>query len=133
MRARRRSARRSGSGRKPMNAAHPAQPASTPPPTGRALAALRDLRIAWELAGVQEVGFGAVVWLRFAPSVDGAGLSTASGPSRSGAAQHALRIGETGQVPEIEVENRGPTPVLLPSHLVLVGGWQTRAIERSVV
>jgi hypothetical protein len=82
---------------------------------------------------VQEVGFGAVVWLRFAPSVDGAGLSTASGPSRSGAAQHALRIGETGQVPEIEVENRGPTPVLLPSHLVLVGGWQTRAIERSVV
>jgi hypothetical protein len=114
-----------------MNAAHPAQPASVPLPAGRALAALRDLRIACEQAGVQEVGFGAVVWLRLAPSM--AGLSAAAGPSRSGAAQHALRIGETGQVPEIEVENRGPTPVLLPSHLVLVGGWQTRAVERSVV
>jgi hypothetical protein len=97
--------------------ADPAQPGA-PEPAGR----LRDLGLAWERLGQVEVGFGVAVWLRVTPSAPG--LST---PGR------ALRIGETGQVPEIEIENRGADPVLFPAHLVLAGGWQTRAVERSVV
>jgi hypothetical protein len=36
-------------------------------------------------------------------------------------------------VPLIEVENRGADPLLLPAHVVLAGGWQTRSVERSVI
>jgi hypothetical protein len=116
-----------------MNAAQPAKPASVPPPAGRTLASLRELGIAWERAGGQDVGFGAVVWLRLTPPAAGLSAVAAAAPAVRPAVTQALRIGETGQVPEIEVENRGPSPVLLPSHIVLVGGWQTRAVERSVV
>jgi hypothetical protein len=58
-------------------------------------------------------------------------LSVQEGTARDGAL--GLKIGETGQVPELEVENRGGESCLLPAHLVLSGGWQTRAVERSVI
>jgi hypothetical protein len=78
--------------------------------------------------GSEAVGFGRVAWLRLGPVAPG--LLTLS---RSGEETRALRIGETGQVPEIQVDNHGPSQILLPAHLVLSGGWQTRAVERSVI
>lgn len=100
--------------------------------------------VAWELLGEQKVGYGAVVWLCISPGAPRleAMLPGAAPPSHaqgrvvdpgSGVVPRSLRIGETGQVPEIEVENRGEGALLLPAHTVVTGGWQTRAIERSVV
>jgi hypothetical protein len=99
------------------------------PPAAVAHLALRDLGLAWERLGTAEVGFGTAVWLRVTPVA--AGLQVLGRAPRPEA--RAPRIGETGQVPEIEVENRGGDPLLLPAHLVLAGGWQTRAVERSVI
>jgi hypothetical protein len=118
-----------------MTSAHPAQTAGSPA-SARAFG-LRDLGITFEPLGTQEVGFGAVTWLRLGPSAPGL-LTLArprhEGPSPSSPASPAtLQIGETGQVPELQVENRGRVPLLLPAHVVLSGGWQTRAVERSVV
>ena len=76
------------------------------------------------LVGVTQVGFGHVAWLSVGPGAPGVVVA--------GAGQ-ALRLGETGQVPEIEVSNPGDAAVLVPAHLVLTGGWQTRAVERSAV
>lgn len=89
---------------------------------------LRDLSVTCERLGIVEIGFGAAVWLRVARA---ASQVRVLGPR--GDEARALRIEETGQVPEIQLENRGPTPLLVPAHLVLAGGWQTRAVERSVV
>jgi hypothetical protein len=82
------------------------------------------------------VGHGAAVWLRVTPAAST--ISVLSVPPRTvtpddARAPRALRIGETGQVPLIEVENRGAEPWLLPAHVVLAGGWQTRSVERSVI
>lgn len=101
---------------------------SAAPSAGRGRS-LRDLGITCARLGVEDVGFGAVAWLRVEPSVTG--LRIMGRPGSIGA--QALRIGETGQVPELEIENRGGEPLLLPAHLVLSGGWQTRSVERSVV
>ncbi|MFT3767181.1 MAG: FHA domain-containing protein [Minicystis sp.] len=106
----------------------------SPPSSGRKLS-LRDLGLTWERLGVVEVGFGTAAWLRITPSAPGLqvlGRASTTGPADP-TGTRALRIGETGQVPEIEVENRGGDPLLLPAHLVLAGGWQTRAVERSVI
>jgi FHA domain len=102
-----------------------------PPPSGRSGGAtcLRTLEIEWRLVGVEPVGFGFAAWLACSPGLPE--LWTCSAEGRDGA--RALRIGETGQVPEIEVENLTDMPVLVPAHLVVTGGWQTRAVERSAV
>src|SRR6185369_7753053 len=107
---------------------------------------LRGLGLRWEILGEQKIGFGSVVWLSLIPvaprvetllpprfgAPDRAPQGRISEPG-SGVVPRALRIGETGQVPEIEVENRGEGSLLLPAHVVVTGGWQTRAVERSVV
>lgn len=98
------------------------------PPSGSRACDLRDLGLTCELLGREAVGFGAVAWLRIGPASHG--LRTLA---TAGAGARALHIGETGQVPELQVENRGDWPLLLPAHVVLSGGWQTRAVERSVV
>jgi len=109
---------------------------------------LRHLGLVWARLGVDEVGFGAAAWLRITPCAQGLavighirrepvtmgnpeGVPQTPPSGKQGA--HALHIGETGQVPELEVENRGGDPLLLPAHIVLAGGWQTRSVERSVV
>jgi hypothetical protein len=108
-----------------MSAAQVVQLTGSPASAGRDRG-LRDLGITCARLGLQDVGFGTVAWLRIEPATSG--LRTMG---RTGAAR-ALRIGETGQVPELEIENRGVEPLLLPAHLVLSGGWQTRTVERSV-
>jgi hypothetical protein len=85
---------------------------------------LRALGLTWAVLDVQPLGYGSVAWIKVGPGAQNVGVA-ARGPG--------LRIGETGQVPEIEVENLGDTAVLIPAHLVLSGGWQTRAVERSAV
>ena len=90
-------------------------------PTGLGL---RQLGLTWAVLDVQPMGYGCVAWLKVGPGAQNIGVS---------ARGVGLRIGETGQVPEIEVENQGDAAVLLPAHLVLSGGWQTRAVERSAV
>ncbi len=85
---------------------------------------LRALGLTWAVLDVQPLGYGFVAWIKVGPGAQNIGVA-ARGPG--------LRIGETGQVPEIEVENLGDTAVLVPAHLVLSGGWQTRAVERSAV
>jgi hypothetical protein len=89
---------------------------------------LRELGLACERLRVVEIGFGAAAWLRVTPAATGVRVL-----ARRSDEARALRIEETGQVPEILLENRGPAPLLVPAHLVLAGGWQTRAVERSVV
>lgn len=95
---------------------------------------LRDLGLSWERLGDIALGHGIAVWLRIGPCAQGLRIlgRTADG-APGGPGARALRIGETGQVPEIEIENHGPDPLLFPAHLVLSGGWQTRAVERSVI
>ena len=85
---------------------------------------LRALGLTWAVLDVQPLGYGYVAWIKVGPGAQNVGVA-ARGPG--------LRVGETGQVPEIEVENLGDTAVLIPAHLVLSGGWQTRAVERSAV
>jgi hypothetical protein len=85
---------------------------------------LLRLDLSCVLVGVTQVGFGHVAWLSVGPGAPGVVVA--------GAGQ-ALRIGETGQVPEIEVTNLSDAALLVPAHLVLTGGWQTRAVERSAV
>ncbi|MEO7328282.1 MAG: FHA domain-containing protein [Minicystis sp.] len=85
---------------------------------------LLRLDLAWSVIGVARVGFGTAAWLSISPGAEGLVVA--------GAGQ-ALRIGETGQVPEVEVSNLGDASMLVPAHLVLTGGWQTRAVERSAV
>ncbi len=85
---------------------------------------LRTLGLTWAVLDVQPMGYGGVAWIKVGP-----GAQNVSVCARTG----GLRIGETGQVPEIEIENLGDTAVLVPAHLVLSGGWQTRAVERSAV
>ncbi len=112
-------------------------------PSGAKAVGLRDLGFTFELLGTQEVGFGSVAWLRLGPAASGVRTLARSvrdhGGDASGAQQpmahaaRALHIGETGQVPELEVENREGDPLLLPAHVVLSGGWQTRAVERSII
>jgi hypothetical protein len=80
---------------------------------------------------VEQVGFGSAVWLALSPGVPN--LSSCGSRSHARDPARALRFGETGQVPEIEVENLSDSPMLVPAHLVVTGGWQTRAVERSVV
>jgi hypothetical protein len=114
-----------------MSQAHVGKLAGNPPSAGRT-PALRHLGLVVERLGVDEVGFGAAAWLRITPCT--APLMVVSHASRDGErAVRALHIGETGQVPELEVENRGAEPLLVPAHVVLAGGWQTRSVERSVV
>lgn len=104
---------------------------SSPSPSPSGGRTLDRLGFAWEHLRIDEVGFGKAAWLSVTPSAPG--LAVLGRSSNTGAGARALRIGETGQVPEIEVENRGGEPLLVPSHVVLVGGWQTRAVERAVV
>jgi hypothetical protein len=92
---------------------------------------LGDLGIAWRVLGVQPVGFGSVAWVAISPNLPS--ITTCGAPNNERSAVRALRFGETGQVPEIEVENLSDGPILIPAHLVVTGGWQTRAVERSVV
>ena len=93
----------------------------SPRPTGPSL---RLLGLTWAVLDVQPMGYGSVAWIKVGPGAQNIGVSARGG---------GLRIGETGQVPEIEVENLGDAAVLLPAHLVLSGGWQTRSVERSAV
>lgn len=90
-------------------------------PTGPGL---RLLGLTWAVLDVQPMGYGCVAWLEVGPGAQNIGVSARGA---------GLRIAETGQVPEIEVENLGDAAALLPAHLVLSGGWQTRAVERSAV
>src|SRR6185437_1310024 len=120
-----------------MSASNLAKPARRSP-SGAQAVGLRDLGFAFDLLGVQDVGFGAVAWLRLGPAATG--IRTLVRPARDPGGEtgarvpaRALHIGETGQVPELEVENRGGDALLLPAHVVLSGGWQTRAVERSIV
>jgi FHA domain len=138
----------------PANLAQPARGSSSSPsapnpglPRNPQALGLRDLGLSVEVLGSQEVGFGSVAWLRIGPTAPGlralaplhegaAGgprpMSEAESEAASEAAR-ALRIGETGQVPELQLDNQGPHALLIPAHLVLSGGWQTRAVERSVI
>jgi hypothetical protein len=93
-------------------------------PRGSTGPGLRALGLTWAVLDVQSLGYGCVAWITVGPGAQNVGVS---------ARGVGLRIGETGQVPEIEIENLGDTAVLVPAHLVLSGGWQTRAVERSAV
>ncbi len=93
-------------------------------PRGPTGPGLRALGLTWAVLDVQTLGYGSVAWVKIGPGAQNVGVSARGG---------SLRIGETGQVPEIEIENKGDTAVLVPAYLVLAGGWQTRAVERSVV
>ena len=95
-----------------------------PSPGGPTGPGLRALGLTWAVLDVQSLGYGCVAWINVGPGAQNVGVSARGG---------GLRIGETGQVPEIEIENLGDTAVLIPAHLVLSGGWQTRAVERSAV
>jgi len=120
----------------PGKVAHPNQDAASespsrddgsgmvPSPRGPAGPSLRTLGLTWAVLDVEPLGYGCVGWIKIGPGAQNVGVCTRTG---------GLRIGETGQVPEIEVENLGDTAVLVPAHLVLSGGWQTRAVERSAV
>ena len=98
-------------------------------PSSQRRRTLDRLGFAWQRLRVDEVGFGRAAWLSIGPAASGVSVLGRGGAESA----RALRIGETGQVPEIEVENRTGDPLLVPSHVVLVGGWQTRSVERSVV
>ena len=91
---------------------------------GPAGPSLRTLGLTWAVLDAQPMGHGSVAWIKVGPGAQNVGVCARSG---------GLRIGETGQVPEIEIENLGDAAVLIPAHLVLSGGWQTRAVERSAV
>ena len=95
-----------------------------PSPRGPTGPGLRALGLTWAVLDVQSLGYGSVAWIQVSPGAQNVGVA---------ARGVGLRIGETGQVPEIEIENLGDTAVLVPAHLVLSGGWQTRAVERSAV
>ncbi len=95
-----------------------------PSPRGPAGPSLRTLGLTWAVLEVQPMGYGCVAWIKVGPGAQNVGVCARTG---------GLRIGETGQVPEIEVENLGDVALLVPAHLVLSGGWQTRAVERSAV
>ena len=117
-----------------MSPTHLAQSARRTP-SGAQAAGLRGLGFTFELLGTQEVGFGSVAWLRLGPTATGVrtlarsvreheagsaasplervrdGGAPRPPPQASGVhlPARALHIGETGQVPELEVENRGGT------------------------
>jgi ARG/rhodanese/phosphatase superfamily protein/FHA domain-containing protein len=95
-----------------------------PSPRGPSGPGLRALGLTWSVLDMQSLGYGCVAWIKVGPGAQNVGVS---------ARGVGLRIGETGQVPEIEIENLGDGAVLIPAHLVLSGGWQTRAVERSAV
>jgi hypothetical protein len=114
-----------------MSPAKVVQLAGSPSSAGR-VRGLRDLGITCTRLGIEDVGFGSVAWLRIEPGLSGLRTITVRANAGSSGVE-ALRIGETGQVPELEIENRGTEALLLPAHLVLAGGWQTRSVERSVV
>src|SRR5215475_9743447 len=95
-------------------------PSTGSPPTGARGFGLRDLGLTCERIGSEAVGFGTVAWLRISPGKADLRTLTAPGPEgKEGEDARALHIGETGQVPELQVENRGGWPLLLPAHLVL--------------
>ncbi len=80
--------------------------------------------LTWSRLGATPVGGGFAVWVR----VDRAAADVEV-PDRV----EALRIEETGDVPRLRIRNDGPNKVLVAGNLVVKGGWQTRAIERSIV
>ena len=102
----------------------PARPHFGPPPGGARTPSLSALGLVWEPIGHTSVGSGAVVWLRVAPAANDVRLARAA---------RALKIGETGSVPLLEVDNGEAFAVLLHGSMVVSGGLQTRTIERSVV
>lgn len=106
--------------------------APVPPARSGGSPNLSDLGIVWRVLGLEQVGFGAAAWVTLSPSLPSITTCGAPGPDDLHA-RRTLRFGETGQVPEIEVENLTEGSILLPAHLVVTGGWQTRAVERSVV
>ncbi|MFO0755916.1 MAG: FHA domain-containing protein [Byssovorax sp.] len=85
---------------------------------------LARLGLSWSVLDVVPAGFGWAAWLSIGPGASSVEVA------RPGV---ALRFEETGQVPEIEADNAGDAPLLVPAHLILSGGWQARAIERSTV
>jgi hypothetical protein len=70
------------------------------------------------------VGAGAILWMRIAPAAERIRLSTQV---------RSLRYEETGVVARIDAFNPSADPVLVPAHLVLRGGRQTRVVERSLI
>src|SRR5262249_17306992 len=82
---------------------------------------LAALGFSWEIVDARAVGRGAIAWLAVGPCAQGLGPVT------------ALKVEESGAVPVLELRNEGAQPILVPGHLVVSGGLQTRAIERSVV
>ncbi len=93
---------------------------------------LRDAGLAWEVLGEQRIGLGWVAWLRVTPRAEALFSEVYVGGAKL-RAPHEITITETGQVPEIEVHNPNEGPVLVTAHRLLVGGLQTRAVERSVL
>lgn len=83
---------------------------------------LLDLGLDWSLLSEQRIGHGRVAWLRVGPT----NVGVDSDPA-------VLLLEETGQVPTVQVTNRSRISALLPVNHLLVGGWQTRVVERSVV
>src|SRR5437867_2376332 len=83
---------------------------------------LHNLGLEWAPIETLELDGGAVDWLRVTPEAD---------EVRMPAAVEALRIEETGSVPKLKVLNPEDAFVLLAGNVVVIGGWQTRAIERS--
>ncbi len=80
--------------------------------------------LTWSLLGSTPIAGGLAAWVR----VDRAAVDVEV-PARV----EALRIEETGDVPRLRIRNDGPNKVLVAGNLVVKGGWQTRAIERSIV
>src|SRR5207302_244483 len=88
----------------------------------------RDLAahgLGWEFLGEAIIGYGAVAWLEIGPCDE-----TLAPP---GEIIQALKIHETGNVPELEIENPSDRDAVILAHAVFAGGLQTRAAERSVI
>jgi hypothetical protein len=74
--------------------------------------------------GTQHMGHGLAAWIALRPTALHVRAAT---PSR------ALQISETRIVGELEVTNCYADSIVVPANLVMRGGLQTRAVERSVV
>jgi hypothetical protein len=94
---------------------------ASPRPVGASLAWLGVEAV---VLGTQPMGHGVVAFIALQPAASDVRVVT---PSR------ALKIAETRIVRELEVTNLDGDAVVVPTNLVMRGGLQTRAVERTVV
>ncbi len=85
---------------------------------------LVDFKVAATVLSQQPLGYGYLAWIHMEPTHPDLVLPESD---------HNLIIHESGHVPVLIAENPTRKPILIIRNLTLVGGLQTRTLERTII